>query len=172
METNVNNTCTFIGHRKIEKTEWLYKKIESCVEGLILEKNISVFLFGSKSGFDELCYSAVSKLKHKYPQIKRIYIRSSFQYISDDYQQYLLTLYEDTYYPDELSNAGRASYIIRNKIMIDKSGRVIFYFDKNYIPPQKRQAEKLFKKETKSGTAIAYDYARQKRKNVENLCPD
>ena len=41
--------------------------------------------------------------------LKQIYVRSAFQHIPDWYEQSLLKHYEDTYFPEHMENAGRAS---------------------------------------------------------------
>ena len=35
-------------------------------------------MFGSKSRFDELCLEVVTKIKEKYPNVKRIYVRAVY----------------------------------------------------------------------------------------------
>ena len=59
----MNNTCCFIGHRKINETEELRLKIFNTLEKLINENSVDTFFFGSKSRFNDLCYEIVSKLK-------------------------------------------------------------------------------------------------------------
>ena len=75
---------------------------------------MDTFLFGSKSEFDRLCLKLVTKLKEKYPHVKRIYVRAEFPYINDDYMAYLLKSYDDTYYPEKLIGSGKAAYVERN----------------------------------------------------------
>ena len=113
-------TCCFFGHRKIEITESLENELYNVVENLIVNENVNVFLFGSKSRFDELCLSVVTSLKRKHSQIRRIYVRAEYPYINGDYTEYLLRSYEDTYYPERLLNAGKAVYVERNFEMIEK----------------------------------------------------
>lgn len=150
-----NATCCFIGHREIEESEKMKLDLKNTIEDLICNKNITDFLFGSKSGFDTLCREIVTELKVKYPHIRRIYVRSMYSYIEDHYQKYLMTLYDDTYLPDSVEGAGRLSYVKRNCEMIDKSGICVFYYDKN----------RVFTKR-KSGTKVAYDYAAKKKANI------
>ena len=84
-----NCTCCFFGHRTINETDELRTKITETVERLITDENVDTFLFGSKSEFDRLCLELVTKLKEKYPHVKRIYVRAEFPYINDDYLTYL-----------------------------------------------------------------------------------
>ena len=60
-----HKTCSFIGHRKIEITTELIKKLSVTIKDLIVKENVSIFLFGSKSDFNNLCYLVVTKIKEK-----------------------------------------------------------------------------------------------------------
>ena len=64
------NTCCFIGHRKINETEELKQKLTEVIENLIVNENVDTFLFGSKSEFNDLCRYTVTELKKKYPKRK------------------------------------------------------------------------------------------------------
>ena len=151
----MNNTCCFFGHRTINETDELRTKITEAVERLIIDKKVDTFLFGSKSEFDRLCLELVTKLKEKYPHVKRIYVRAEFPFINDDYLTYLLKSYDETYYPEKLHGAGRAAYVERNYEMINNSKYCIFYYDEQNAPTTR-----------KSGTKIALDYAIKKDREV------
>ncbi len=149
-------TCCFIGHRNIEISDNLELRLEQIIEDLITNIGIEIFLFGSKSQFNDLCYEAVNKLKKKYPFIKRVYVRAEYEIIGDDYKKYLLGKYDSTYFPKSAVGAGKAVYIKRNFEMIDKSYYCVFYHDENC---QKR-----------SGTKIAFEYALKKDcKHIKNV---
>ena len=162
--------CCFIGHRNTKGTPELCKRINETVISLIKEKEVKTFFFGSKSGFDDLCLKIVREIKKEHPEIKLIYVRSSFPHIEQFYREYLLSFYDDTFMPPKIENAGKASYIERNQAMIDASDYCIFYYDKNYTPPLKdRRGKMLLGYQPKSGTTLAYDYATQKNKNIITL---
>lgn len=152
------NTCCFFGHRTINETEELKKRLTEIIEGLITDKNIDTFLFGSKSRFDSLCLDRVTALKEKYPYIKRVYVRAEYPVIDDDYRAYLLKSYDDTYFPKELLNAGRAIYVERNFEMIEKSRFCIVYYDEKNTPVTR-----------KSGTKTALDHALKQNKEIITL---
>lgn len=154
----MDKSCCFIGHRKIEGKEKTIAPLKQEVEKL-LEEGVNTFYFGSKSDFDELSWEVVTELKKDNPLIKRIYVRSSFQFIDEAYEKYLLKSFEETYFPNQLENAGRYSYVERNCKMIDKSDYCIFYYNKDYIPKERRN----------SGTKIAYEYAMRKHKEIINI---
>ena len=65
--------------------------------------------------------------------------------------------------------SGRASYVERNKEMIDNSDYCVFYYDENYQLPKKRALNGLSEYSPKSGTKIAFDYAKQKNKIIINI---
>ena len=151
----IENTCCFFGHRTINETEELKAKLYKTIENLIVNENVDTFLFGSKSRFDSLCLELVTKLKEKYPHIKRIYVRAEFPIISDEYKAYLLKNYEDTYYPENLICAGKAVYVERNIEMINRSLFCIVYYDESNTPTTR-----------KSGTKIALAYAIKHQKTI------
>lgn len=168
------NTCCFFGHRKIEDSEELRAKLCGIIENLIVKENIDTFLFGSKSDFDALCLKTVTKVKEKHPHIKRIYVRAEYPYIDDSYKAYLLENYDDTYYPEHMTEAGKAAYVERNCEMIDKSRVCVVYYSPDYAPPRRKSSRNslVAVKQPKSGTKIAYDYAVKKGNTIINVKPD
>ena len=151
----MNNTCCFIGHREINETEELKLKLYEIIKKLIVNKNVDTFLFGSKSRFNSLCLEIVSNLKEKHPHLKRVYVRAEYPIIDENYKDYLLKNYEDTYYSEKLINSGKIVYVKRNFEMIDKSDICVFYYNKENEPQNR-----------KSGTKIALDYAKRKEKEI------
>ena len=153
-----NNTACFIGHRKTNETEDLKIRLWDLIEDLILNQNVTTFLFGSKSAFNSLCEKTLIKAKEKYPHIKRVYVRAEFPYIDEEYKEYLLQFCDDTYFPEKLVNAQKSAYVQRNYEMIDKSDFCVFYFSEKESPTTR-----------KSGTKVALDYAIKKHKKIFNL---
>ena len=169
-EIDKEKSCCFFGHRKIDVTEELKNKLSEIIENLIANEKIDTFLFGSKSQFDDFCHKIVTDLREKYPHIKRIYVRSAFQHISDWYEKSLLENNEGTYFPEHMENAGKASYVERNQEMINQSKFCVVYYDENYLPPRRRNSRRdLCDYQPKSGTAVAYDYAVKKEKEIINI---
>ena len=151
---NISNTCCFFGNRKINETEELKTQLHEAIESLIINENVSLFLFGSRSEFDKLCLKSVTEIKEKYPHIKRIYVRAEYPVITDLYKDHLLESYDDTYFPEKIKNAGKAAYVERNYEMIDNSRFCIVYYDDNSANSRK------------SGTRIALEYAVKKGKEI------
>ena len=135
-DINKEKTCCFFGHRKINETTELKNNLCGIIENLIVNEKVEIFLFGSKSEFDDLCHKIVTELKEKYPHIKRIHVRSAYQHIPDWYEDSLLKHYECTYFPEYMENAGKASYVERNQEMIIHSKFCVVYYDENYLPPK------------------------------------
>lgn len=156
---NEKNSCCFFGHRKIVITECLVESLQNEIEKLIKEKKVKTFLFGSRSEFDDLCHKVVSELKEMYSDIVRIYVRAEYPYINEEYRKHIMQRYEETYYPEKIKGAGKASYIERNYEMLNKSKYCIFYYDEKYVPGKGK----------KSGTKIAYEYAKRKGLCIINL---
>lgn len=149
----------FIGHRKIEYSQELENRLTNTIEHLIVNDGADEFMFGSVSDFNDLCYDVVTELKERYVHIRRIRVRAEFEHIDDEYTEFLLSIYEDTFYPPQVHGAGRLSYIKRNQVMVDMCDILIVYFNEKYVPYT----------QTNSGTKIAVEYAKKKNKRLINL---
>ena len=153
----------------MQKTEELVSLLKATVIELI-EKGVKTFLFGSKSEFDELAWEVVTELKVKYPFIKRVYVRAAFQHVDEFYVKYLLKLYEETYFPPKIENAGKFSYVERNFEMIDNSAYCVFYYDESYVPKEETKKRDILRPtRSKSGTRVAYNYAIKNNKKIINV---
>lgn len=147
-----SKTCSFLAHRNTKLTQSQIQKLNEVLENLIAEQNVSTFLFGSKSKFNNLCLSLVTSLKNKYPYIKRIgyTCRSETCHLEKDrleWEKYYLSLGNK---PSQLFGfemecehrtkytAGKASYIERNQAMIDDSDYCIFYYNSEYKPSTRK----------------------------------
>ena len=168
---NLDKTCSFLGHRKIVKTKNLERLLKSEIENLIVNFGVNVFLFGSRSEFNSFCHQIVTELKEQYPFIKRVFytcqsekcifekdlIKYEQLYLEVVKREVKLLAFEEEYEYKTKYTAGKASYIERNMAMINDSDYCIFYYDK------------ILSQNYKSGTEIAYNYAKRKNKNIINL---
>ncbi len=162
--------CCFIGHRNVEKTPELKESLIDTIRRLITENGVNKFLFGSKSRFDDLCQEVVTELREEYPDIKRVYVRMYYPELGEPYIGYILRDFEDTYMPERIENAGVARYVERNQEMINASDFCVFYYNEEYKPPLRKQSRSaLSTYQPKSGTKVAYEYAKQKKKDIINL---
>lgn len=151
--------CCIIGHRKIVINEKLINSLKFTILSLIKENNVTCFFFGSKSQFNDLCYDIIAEIKKTHKRIKRVYVRAEYPHISKEYENYLSSFYEETFYYNKELSSCHLNYIKRNEVMINKSDYCLFFCDLNYTPAKK----------TKSGTILAYEYALKKNKNIINI---
>ena len=152
-----------------------------------MNSNVQTFLFGSRSDFNYLCHLVVTELKEKYPNIKRVVytckgetcvLESERQKWEEIYarlprgKRLLLGAEEEFEYKTKYTS-GKASYVERNRAMIDDSDYCLVYYDKNYLPERRKCSPKgIGYYQPKSGTALAYDYAKQKKKVLINILQD
>lgn len=162
--------ATVIGHRNLNTDDIFRMKLKLFFSELIERRGIDTFLFGSRSAFNTLCLNAVTEIKQLRPHIRRIYVRAEFPNIDRSYESYLLEFYDETYFPDQIANAGKAVYLKRNFHMIDRADLCVFYYDPNYLPCSAASGH-VRSRAPKSGTEAAYNYALKLRKTVLNLFP-
>ena len=176
--------CSFFGHRTIEITEELKQKTKEVIENLIINHNVLTFIFGSRSDFNYLCHLIVTELKEKYRDIKRIkytcrseacILESEREKWEDIYSRlnrqkiHVLGVEEEFEHKTKYTS-GRASYIERNQAMINDSDFCVFYYDNNYLPEMRKYSKRsIGYYQPKSGTALSYVYAKQKRKILINI---
>ena len=180
MESKV---CSFIGHRKIDKSVGLTQRVSNLIQDLIENKGVSTFLFGSRSEFDDLCHEIVTELQKNNPQIKRIMYtcRSEYAVKKEEKEEReriaRVVTKRDIKYKDydgemmshRLWSAGKASYVERNQDMINASDYCVFYYDPQYQPPKRKYSKhRIGEYQPKSGTALAYEYA-WNRKRAQKL---
>ncbi len=179
-----NLACSFFGHREIELNEEIKQKVKEVIENLIVNQSVNVFLFGSRSNFDYLCHLVVTELKEKYQNIKRIaYTCKSETCTLEDKKQEMERIYsilgiekerllcvEEEFEHKTKYRSGRASYVERNQAMINDSDFCVFYYDENYKPKMRKYSKRSdFYYQPKSGTRIAFEYAKKKKKFLINI---
>ncbi len=174
----------FIGHRKINNAEQIESQLKDIVTNLILN-DADTFLFGSRSDFDYICWRVVTELQAQFPHLKRIkynvlheiaftskeerarYERLFFEFA---HKEAHYAHYEEVIDSEKSFRAHKNTYIMRNQEMLDNSDVCVFYYDKNYLPPKRKQSKRqLCDYQPKSGTTIAFAYTTQKKKQIVNL---
>lgn len=163
MDTTKNRTCCFIGHQKfigdrVKEMDILEERLIPLIERLITQFNVTRFLFGSPTDFDEYCHYVVNLFLENYPHVQRVYIRETLSGLNEMQEFFLPMHFDEIIYPHQLRKSGKACYLERDKIMIDMSDFCVFYY-----------SEEQAAKNPKSGTARAYRYAAQKSKTVINV---
>lgn len=174
----------FIGHRTVADAAQLKIKLTEIVSRLVSD-GADTFLFGSRSDFDNLCWQVVTELQEQYPNIKRVSYNTphetAFTSIEErqQFEQIYSRLfgsdvrlkdYESAVISQRSINATKDTYIMRNQDMIDNSDVCVFYYNKDYLPPRRKQSKRnVLDYQPRSGTAVAYTYAIQKKKTIINL---
>ena len=160
-------SCCIIGHRKVENSLIVQTRLNEILVDLIENYNVYNFLIGGEGSFDNISHKLLGNLKQKYPNIKRIYVRGKYPFINEDYKNYILESYDETYFPEECLNAGKNVYVLRNEHIIKKSDYCVFYYNENYKPDLKKVAKRAVSTyRTHSGTKLAYLYAKSRNKNI------
>ena len=180
-----SKACCFIGHRKIEKSVELTQRVRAVINDLIENKGVTTFLFGSRSEFDDLCHSIVTELQKNNPQIKRIMYTSRSEYAcmkeeKEERERIARAVtkrdikykdYDGAMMSDRLWSAGKASYVERNQDMIDASDYCVFYYNPQYLPPKRKYSKRdVCEYQPKSGTALAYEYAWNRKRAQKLVC--
>ncbi len=174
----------FIGHRTVDNAEQLKTKLFDTLS-MLIAKGADTFIFGSRSNFDSLCWKVVTELKEKHPHLKRISYNTPHElaFTSKEEREqcekfFSQMLKHEVHYADyeeavssqKSLKANKNAYIMRNQEMIEGSDVCVFYYNKDYLPPlRKRSKRRVFENQPKSGTAIAFAYALQKKKTLINL---
>ena len=160
-------TVCFIGHRQIAITAQLTAALTALVQDLVAAGAVN-FLFGSHSQFDNLCYEIVSQQQKQFPQIRRVHYCVAYENYTNVGCH---NLYEQEIDCEAALNAAKNAYLVRNQVMIDHSDLCVFYYDKNYLPPQRKNSKRdLVTYQPRSGTALALRYAKDQHKDTINLC--
>ena len=128
----IENACCFFGDRSISETEEFKIKLSETIEKLITDKQIDAFLFSGEGDFDKLCLQTVTALKEKYPQVRRIYVQAAFPVTEQQYIDYLMTMYDATYYTERGPDWMETVYVKRNREMIDYSQCCVFLYNEAY----------------------------------------
>ena len=181
---SMEKVCSFFGYRKIKETEDLVQCLRNKIVELIEQYGVKIFLFGSRSDFDELCHRIVTELRVKYPDLqRRAYTcrsetcileneRGKWEKIYSEVKNrevHLLGVEQEVEHKNKWT-AGRASYVERNQAMIDDSDYCIFYYNPYYQPPRRKYSKCSFGDyQPKSGTQLALDYAYKRKRAGKEL---
>lgn len=174
----------FIGHRTVANSEVVKVQLEETVAKLIAD-GADTFLFGSRSDFDSLSWEVVTQLQQQHPNIKRISYNAPHErsFTSPKEREYFERLYlhfigkeiqfkeyEGSVDASKCVGATYDIYVMRNYEMIDDSDVCVFYYNKEYLPPRRKQSKRnVVDYQPRSGTAVSFIYAQRKNKKIINL---
>lgn len=116
-------TCCFFGHKETPSS--IYPKLEEAIEKLIIEQNVTSFLFGNQGLFDSMVLRATRKLKSKYPHISYNVVLAYMPKEKEENQTYE---FGETMLPEGIESVHpRYAISWRNKWMVNESDYVICY---------------------------------------------
>ena len=123
--------CCFIGH-EYEKLIYCYeKRLEELIEKLITEENVYIFIFSNCGLFSDTCYEIVTKLKEKYPDIKRYFIEDD-KYYNLLKEDILDSKFEKHFCPEYVEDSGIYAGKRRMQFAVKKSDFCVFFYIKEY----------------------------------------
>lgn len=159
-------SCSFIGHRDFVGDDVWKEKIKRLIVELIKEFDVNSFYVEAKSNFTYFCSKIIKELKEIYSSLKLIYVWGEWMYSNESVDKSMLKFYDEILKPKCFIGAGKKIYVKRNYYIIDMCDIIVFYYDEN-------RGEKVLTKNSplkiKSGTWIAYDYAKTKGKKIINV---
>ena len=149
-----DKACSFFGHRKIEITDDLVRRLNEQIERCI-SQGYKTFYFGGYGQFDHLCYNLVTDKVLKNPSLNltRIFCVPQERFLTKTYGLYNKDDYEKVVYLQPSFEGWYKSIYFRNCAIIDKSDLVIFYA----------------REDNSSGAFKAHKYAKKKNKAIINL---
>lgn len=154
--TNIYSLCVF-GHRNMTFTEQDEIDLYKLFEDFIVNKRVGIFNFGGFGDFDDLAHKVASKLKEKYPFIKRVYICEDYKFISRPHKRPKWLKdedYEEITYLDLNFDYWYTRIYYRNCEIIDRSDICVFCVDETV---------------EYSGAKKALEYAKRKKKEIINV---
>ena len=128
VNTSLINTCSFFGHRQVNKTKEIYFKIRDIVENLI-NGGCKTFFFGGFGEFDLMCYEIVTELKQQYADIKRIFCVTDEKHLNELKRPKWLKekIYEEYIYLYLKYDYWYTKIYYRNCEIVKNSDFVVFY---------------------------------------------
>ncbi|MCQ2451103.1 MAG: hypothetical protein MJ080_03915 [Clostridia bacterium] len=115
--------CTFFGHRTAPDS--IRPLLHNTLIDLIENKGVHTFYVGNQGGFDFLVKKELKELTAIYPHIKYSVVLA---YMPEKRDEFDITDYSDTMYPDGLESVPRRFAIDkRNRMMIEWSDIVVTY---------------------------------------------
>lgn len=115
--------CTFFGHRTAPDS--IQPVLHDTLINLIEIKGVDTFYVGNQGGFDSMVKKELKELAEIYPHIKYSVVLA---YMPGKRDEFDITDYSDTMYPDGLESVPRRFAIDkRNRMMIEWSDIVVTY---------------------------------------------
>ncbi len=163
-------TLGILGHRDFDDKEKL-EEVKKIVVDLIENQYVDRILFGSRSEFTHACYWAIVDILARYPHVEiyKYCTRSETAYLKEESElankleaidhkdnNFRIAFFDGVYY-NEKFNAGKVSYLMRDKQIVKDSQFLIMYYNKDKAGL------------TRSGTSIMFRYAKNRGKTIFNV---
>lgn len=147
-------TCSCFGHLNVDITDELIARTRAEIDKAISD-GVRIFLFGGRSGFDDLCYDIVTEKRNSKPRlgIKRVFCFALDKQLTKPPWWYKQKEYEAFECPAKDYDNWYTAIYYRNLAMIDQSDLVLFWVEKR----------------ENSGAYKTYMYAAKRHKRTVNL---
>ena len=120
--------CSFFGHKDTPST--VYPQLKGCIEGLIVNRDVTNFMVGNQGGFDSMVLKALRELKQQYPQVCYNVVLA---YMPGKRQEYEIYDPNETFLPEGIETVPKRFAISRrNKWMVRESGIVVCYISHSW----------------------------------------
>lgn len=140
--------CSFFGHKNTHFT--VYPKLVSCIEDLIINREVCSFMVGNQGAFDSMVLKALRELKKKYFHISYSVVLA---YVPGKQQEYEPYSPAETFLPEGVEVVPKRFAVSwRNRWIVKKSDIVICYITHSW-----------------GGAAQFAEYAEKQGKEVINL---
>lgn len=117
--------CTFFGHREVQNSDEVAKKLYNTISELIVNRDVRVFYVGNSGSFDRIVLEILRKLSKTY-KIKYTVVLAYLN-MNKAYCNYEA---EETAYPENMEKTPpRFAIDKRNRWMIEKSDIAIAYIN-------------------------------------------
>ena len=150
-------TVAFIGESNFKWTAATTRKFNRKITKMVEKTGARTFLFTHQGNFDFLCWIIVTKLRSRFRDITRVYVRINDEE-ADPYNSTAL-MFDKTFLLTEARDAGIRAEFVRNDMMVDTCDLLVTYF----------QTKKLKTPRIKGDEETAAEKAQKMKKQVLNL---
>ena len=150
-------TVAIIGENNFKWNASTTGRFKKKLTKLVEKDGARTFLFTCEGNFDLLCWLIASKLRARFPDIKRVYARIKNE--DEDPFKDANLMYDYAFLLDEVRKAGEFAESVRNEAMINMCDVLVTYFVTKDV-----RAPKI-----KGYTEAAVEHALENKKRVLNF---
>ena len=135
-------TVAIIGSMGFKMTRTSMRRLVKVITNLVVKNGARKFLFAIDGAFDFACWAIVFKLKIRYPDIRRICVRTNS--VEGEALEEIMQVYEEIFVPDQICDAGMLAECVRNEVMVERCDVLVTYFQtKNLRMPRIKGYEEM-----------------------------